>query len=75
GMVDPLTGSRLLDAAHAGEWDVLRNALTHIALPAAIHGYYSVAYLSRMTRSIVIDQLNQEYSVTARARGLAERRV
>ena len=75
GMVDTRTGSLLLDAALAGEWDVLRNAISHIALPAAILGYYSVAYLSRMTRSFMLDQLNQEYIVTARAKGLPERRV
>ena len=38
-------------------------------------GYYSVAYLSRMTRSFMLDQLSQEYIVTARAKGLSERRV
>jgi peptide/nickel transport system permease protein len=75
GMVDTRTGSLLLDAALAGEWDVLRNAISHIALPAAILGYYSVAYLSRMTRSFMLDQLNQEYIVTARAKGLPESRV
>ena len=75
GMVDTRTGSLLIDAALAGEWDVFRNALSHIALPAAILGYYSVAYLSRMTRSFMLDQLSQEYIVTARAKGLSERRV
>jgi hypothetical protein len=45
GMVDPRTGSLLIDSALAGEWDVFRNAVSHIALPAAILGYYSVAYL------------------------------
>jgi peptide/nickel transport system permease protein len=75
GMVDTRTGSLILDAFVAGEWDVLRNAISHIALPAAILGYYSVAYLSRMTRSFMLEQLNQEYIVTARAKGLAERRV
>ncbi|MGU7851928.1 ABC transporter permease [Burkholderia orbicola] len=75
GMVDPRTGSLLIDAALAGEWDVFRNAVSHIALPAAILGYYSVAYLSRMTRSFMLDQLSQEYIVTARAKGLSERRV
>ncbi|WP_334002195.1 ABC transporter permease [Burkholderia cepacia] len=75
GMVDPRTGSLLIDAALAGEWDVFRNAVSHIALPAAILGYYSVAYLSRMTRSFMLDQLSQEYIVTARAKGLPERRV
>lgn len=75
GMVDARTGSLLVDATLAGEWDVLRNALSHIALPAAILGYYSVACLSRMTRSFMLDQLTQEYIVTARAKGLSETRV
>jgi peptide/nickel transport system permease protein len=75
GMVDTRTGSLLIDALLAGEWDVLGNALSHIALPAAILGYYSVAYLSRMTRSFMLDQLSQEYITTARAKGLPERRV
>jgi peptide/nickel transport system permease protein len=75
GMVDTHTGSLLIDALIAGEWDVFFNALSHIALPAAILGYYSVAYLSRMTRSFMLDQLSQEYITTARAKGLAERRV
>ena len=75
GMVDTRTGSLLIDSLMAGEWDVFFNALSHIALPAAILGYYSVAYLSRMTRSFMLDQLNQEYITTARAKGLSERRV
>ncbi len=75
GMVDSRTGSLLLDSLMAGEWDVFFNALSHIALPAAILGYYSVAYLSRMTRSFMLDQLNQEYITTARAKGVPERRV
>jgi peptide/nickel transport system permease protein len=75
GMVDTRTGSLLIDSLIAGQWDVFFNALSHIALPAAILGYYSVAYLSRMTRSFMLDQLNQEYITTARAKGLSERRV
>ncbi|WP_028222572.1 ABC transporter permease [Paraburkholderia oxyphila] len=75
GMVDTHTGSLLIDSLIAGEWDVFFNALSHIVLPAAILGYYSVAYLSRMTRSFMLDQLNQEYITTARAKGLSERRV
>ncbi|WQD81208.1 ABC transporter permease [Paraburkholderia kururiensis] len=75
GMADTHTGSLLIDALIAGEWDVFFNALSHIVLPAAILGYYSVAYLSRMTRSFMLDQLSQEYVTTARAKGLPERRV
>jgi len=75
GMVDTRTGSLLIDALLAGEWEIFLNALSHIALPAAILGYYSVAYLSRMTRSFMLDQLNHEYVTTARAKGVPERRV
>jgi peptide/nickel transport system permease protein len=75
GMVDTRTGSLLIDALLAGDWDVFRNALAHIVLPAGILGYYSVAYLSRMTRAFMIEQLGQEYIVTARVKGVPERRV
>ena len=74
-MVDVRTGSLLIDAALAGEWEVFRNALSHILLPALILGYYSVAYLSRMTRAFMLDQLGQEYIATARVKGVPEWRV
>jgi len=44
-------------------------------LPASVLGYFALAYVSRMTRSLMLDQLGQEYIVTARAKGLSERRV
>ncbi|MBB4267297.1 ABC transporter permease [Roseospira visakhapatnamensis] len=75
GLVPPVTGVILLDAALAGDGTVFRNALDHIILPAAILGYYSLAYISRMTRSLMLDQLRQEYIVTARVKGLSERAV
>ncbi|SAL26604.1 binding-protein-dependent transport system inner membrane protein [Caballeronia turbans] len=75
GMVDTRTGSLLIDSLVAGEWDVFRNAFSHIALPASVLAFYSIAYLSRMTRSFMLEQLSQEYVTTARAKGLPERRV
>ncbi|AQG98443.1 peptide ABC transporter permease [Burkholderia sp. KK1] len=75
GMVDTRTGSLLIDSLIAGEWDVFRNAFSHIALPASVLAFYSIAYLSRMTRSFMLEQLSQEYVTTARAKGLPERRV
>jgi peptide/nickel transport system permease protein len=44
-------------------------------LPAGVLGYFSLAYVSRMTRGFMLEQLGQEYIVTARAKGLSERRV
>jgi peptide/nickel transport system permease protein len=74
-LVDPVTGLILVDSLLAGEWAVFVNALRHLILPAAILGYFSLAYVSRMTRSFMIDQLRQEYVMTARVKGLPERQV
>ncbi len=74
-IVDPLTGVLLIDCIIAGEWQIFRNALSHIILPASLLGYYSMAYLSRMTRSFMIEQLRQEYVLTARVKGAAEWKV
>ncbi|MEG1202882.1 MAG: ABC transporter permease [Comamonas sp.] len=75
GMVDEVTGSLLIDAVIAGDWDVFGNAFSHIILPTLILSYFSVAYLSRMTRAFMLDQLSQEYIITARAKGVPEWRV
>ncbi len=74
-IVEPRTGLLLLDSALQGEWGVFRNAFSHIILPASILGYYSMAYISRMTRSFMLEQLGAEYVITARVKGLPERRV
>jgi len=73
--VPHVTGFILVDAALAGDRDALRSALAHLILPALVLGYFSFAYISRMTRSFVLQELGQEYIVTARAKGLGERRV
>jgi len=68
-LVEPRTGALLVDAALARQWDVFNNALAHIALPATLLGYISLAYIARMTRSFMIDALSQEYVVAARVKG------
>ena len=77
--VERVSGLLLLDAAlHAkdtGEWDAFRNALSHLVLPASLLGYFSLAYISRMTRSFMLNELAQEYIVAARAKGLSETRI
>lgn len=75
GLIETRTGVILIDSALAGEWDIFRNALAHMTLPAAILGYFSLAYISRMTRSFMLEQLNQEYITTARVKGVSERAV
>ena len=73
--VPTVTGLLLLDAALAGEWEAMGNALSHLILPASLLGYFSLAYISRMTRSFMLTELTQEYIVAARAKGLSETRI
>ena len=71
----PITGFYLLDALWQRQWDVFYDAFRHIILPASLLGYFSLAYISRMTRSFMLNELSQEYIVAARAKGLSETRI
>lgn len=51
------------------------SALQHIILPAATVGLISGSILTRFVRSAVLEALNQDYTRTARAKGLSERQV
>ncbi len=74
-IVTPVTGVLLVDSAMAGEWGVFGNAFSHLVLPACLLGYFSMAYISRMTRSFMLNELAQEYVTAARVKGLAEWRI
>ena len=74
-LVPTVTGVILVDSALAREWEVFGNALRHVILPASLLGYFSLAYLARMTRSFMLAELGQEYVTTGRIKGLSERRV
>jgi peptide/nickel transport system permease protein len=73
--VTQYTGMILVDTALNGRWDMFANAFSHIILPAGLLGYVSMAYISRMTRSFMMNELGQEYITTARVKGMPERRV
>ena len=75
GVVAPVTGLLLVDSLLAGEPEVFASALSHIVLPAAILGFFALAYIARMTRSFMLDQLGQEFVTTARVKGVPEWRV
>lgn len=75
GVVPTRTGLLLIDSAAAGEWDVFRDAVSHLALPAISLGYGASAYIGRMTRSFMLDQIRQEYVSVARVKGLSEAQV
>jgi peptide/nickel transport system permease protein len=73
--VTQVTGLLLIDTAMQGQWEAFGNVFSHIILPASLLGYYSMAYISRMTRSFMLNELAQEYVTTARVKGVAEWRI
>jgi peptide/nickel transport system permease protein len=74
-IVTPRTGMILLDCLLDGDLDSFWDAVRHIVLPASVLGLFSLAYICRMTRSFMIEQLSKEYITAARIKGLSEWRV
>lgn len=75
GMVPNITGMLVIDAALSGEWGAFHSALLHLIQPAVVLALFSLAYITRMTRSYMLTALGSEYIVTARAKGMPERVV
>lgn len=75
GLVPRVTGMLVLDAAIAGDWDSFWDAAAHLVQPSLVLAYFSMAYITRMTRAFMIESLGGEYIVTARAKGLSSTRI
>ena len=74
-LVPAVSGFLIVDALLAGETEIAGNALAHLVLPASVLGFFSMAYITRMTRSLMIGELSKDYILAARAKGLSEARV
>ena len=64
------TNFYLIDTLIAGDFEAFRNALWHLILPAVTLGTIPLAIIARMTRSSLLEILNQQYITTAHAKGL-----
>ena len=73
--VEPVTGFLLIDSWLSGEPGAFASTLSHLILPAIALGTISLAVIARMTRSSMLEVLNEDYVRTARAKGLPFRRV
>ncbi|MDH5020605.1 ABC transporter permease [Halobacterium rubrum] len=69
GMQLPLTGMVTVDTLLLGEFGAWTSAVTHLFLPAMTIGIYSMALISRMMRSSMLEVVRQDYMRTARAKG------
>ena len=70
-----ITGLYLVDSLLAGDWQLFRNALVHILLPAVTLSFPALATITRFTRASLLEVLGNDYVRTARAKGLHERGV
>ena len=75
--LDPprITGFYLIDAAIAGDWETWLAALRQLVLPAGTLALFTMAPLARMTRAAMLSALSSDFIRTARAAGLAGRKV
>jgi peptide/nickel transport system permease protein len=64
------TGLYVLDALLSGQWSHLKDVCNHLILPAVTLSTVPMAMIARMTRSALIEVLNQDYIRLARAKGL-----
>ena len=73
-LIEPerITGFLLVDSVIARDWEVLWDAIKHMALPSTVLGLYGLAGIARIVRSSMLDVLSQEYIKTARIKGLSE---
>ncbi len=67
---ESITGLYIIDSIITGDMVALKDSLWHLFLPAIVLGMYSMAIIARMTRSSLLEVLNQDYIRTARAKGL-----
>lgn len=67
-----VTGFYMIDSLATGNMEAFRNALSHLLLPAVTLMTIPLSIIARITRSTMLDVLNQDYMRTARAKGLRE---
>ncbi len=72
---DRITGFFLLDSLLTGNWNAFKSSLNHMVLPAFTLTFTLIAIISRITRSSMLEVLDQDYIRTARSKGLSEKIV
>jgi len=70
----PTGGMTSLTTTYQGIYYYL-DILYHLFLPATTLAIFNIAYVTRVTRGNVLEVLTQDFIITARSKGLPERRV
>jgi peptide/nickel transport system permease protein len=67
--IEPITGVLTIDTLLQGDFAAFQSAAMHLFLPSLVIGIYSMALISRMMRSSMLETIRQDYMRTARAKG------
>ncbi len=70
-----VTGFYTIDSVVAGNFAVFAESIWHLILPACVLGWAVMGIISRLVRASMLDVLNQDYILAARAKGASEPRV
>jgi len=71
----PTCGAETVGAEYANFLERLADEIRHLILPAFTLGIVRAAFLTRLVRSSVLGELQMDYVLTARMKGLSERIV
>lgn len=74
-ILDFLSRMNILNGFLSRDFDLIKDATTHLILPALALGTIPMALIARMARSSMLEVLGQDYIRTARAKGLRYRTV
>lgn len=74
-LADFISRMNILNSLLSSNFEVLKDAIVHLILPAFALGTIPMALIARMTRSSMLEVLGQDYIRTARAKGLKLRTV
>ncbi|WP_370193674.1 ABC transporter permease subunit [Aurantimonas coralicida] len=69
------TGFMLIDSLLSGQKGAFTSALSHLVLPSIVLATIPLAVIARQTRSAMLEVLGEDSVRTARAKGLARKRV
>jgi len=70
-----ISGHVIFNSIITGQWEILRDAIKHLILPAVALATIPMAVIARMTRSSLLDVMGRDYVRTARAKGAAQART
>jgi peptide/nickel transport system permease protein len=73
--IEAVTNFYLIDSIISGNPEALRDAVEHLAMPVIALATIPMAIIARMTRSSMLDVLQEDYIRTAHAKGVREQLV